>query len=237
MMLSHTGSQYRPADRKVNPLEYRLNPHQHDLTMKWLSHLINCKCRCTYMYIYICTDHIYSTRWLTYMTVRIFPPLQQQLNLCVQYLQLRKIDSTGIPLESAGTSFDPKILYLTVFKSICTESNNRLFTFLYLSIEINWPQNIFYYNWLIVEFSCSFDYIIIKYILIKTDLPNSIIVDRKLLIPFEYCKICFWSQCFRGSFDLRINIFLHVNWIVSTIMIMILSFDPNILVLRQTGHQ
>lgn len=80
------------------------------------------------------------------MTVRIFPPLQQQLNLCVQYLQLRKIDSTGIPHESAGTSFDPKILYLTVFESICTESNNRLFTFLYLLIEINLPQNIFYHN-------------------------------------------------------------------------------------------
>lgn len=180
MMLSQTGSQYRPADRKVNPLEYRLNPHQHDLTMKWLSHQRYCKCRC------ICTDHIYPTRWLTYMTVRIFPPLQYQLNLCIQYLQLRKINSTGIPQESAGTSFDPKILYLTVFESICTESNYRLFTFLYSLIEINWPQNIFYYNWLIVEFSCSFDYIIIRYILIKTDLPNSIIVDRKLLIPFEY---------------------------------------------------
>lgn len=77
------------------------------------------------------------------MTVRIFPPLQYQLNLCIQYLQLRKINSTGIPLESAGTSFDPKILYLTVFESICTESNNRLFTFLYSLIEINLPQNIF----------------------------------------------------------------------------------------------
>lgn len=80
------------------------------------------------------------------MTVRIFPPLQYQLNLCIQYLQIRKINSIGIPLESAGTSFDPKILYLTVFESICTESNNRLFTFLYSLIEINLPQNIFYYN-------------------------------------------------------------------------------------------
>lgn len=80
------------------------------------------------------------------MNVRIFPPLQQQLNVCVQYLQLRKIDSTGIPLESAGTSFDPKILYLTIFESICTESNNKLFTFLYSLIEINLPQNIFNYN-------------------------------------------------------------------------------------------
>lgn len=65
------------------------------------------------------------------MTVRIFPPLQQQLNLCVQYLQLRKIDSTGIPHESAGTSFDPKILYLTVFESICTESNNNLLSYIH----------------------------------------------------------------------------------------------------------
>lgn len=66
----------------------------------------------------------------------------------IQYLQLRKINSIGIPLESAGTSFDPKILYLTVFESdsICTESNNRLFTFLYSLIEINLPQNIFNYN-------------------------------------------------------------------------------------------
>lgn len=72
------------------------------------------------------------------MTVRIFPPLQYQLNLCVHDLQLRKIDSIGILHESAGTSFDPKILYLTVF-----ESNNRLFTFLYSLIEINLPQNIF----------------------------------------------------------------------------------------------
>lgn len=52
-------------------------------------------------------------------------------------------NSLGIPHKSAGTSFDPKILYLTVFESICTESNNRLFTFLYLLIEINLPQNIF----------------------------------------------------------------------------------------------
>lgn len=67
------------------------------------------------------------------MTVRIFPPLQQQLNVCVQYLQLRKINSTGIPLESAGTSFDPKILhvYLTVFESICTESNNNLLSYIH----------------------------------------------------------------------------------------------------------
>lgn len=65
------------------------------------------------------------------MTVRIFPPLQQQLNVCVQYLQLRKINSTGIPHKSAGTSFDPKILYLTVFESICTESNNNLLSYIH----------------------------------------------------------------------------------------------------------
>lgn len=55
-------------------------------------------------------------------------------------------NSTGILHEFAGTSFDPKILYLTVFEFICTESNNKLFTFLYSLIEINLPQNIFYYN-------------------------------------------------------------------------------------------
>lgn len=73
-------------------------------------------------------------------------PTSISVYLCIQYLQLRKINSTGIPHESAGTSFDPKILYLTVFESICTESNHRLFTFLYSLIEINLPQNIFYYN-------------------------------------------------------------------------------------------
>lgn len=56
------------------------------------------------------------------MTVRIFPPLQYQLNLCVQYLQLRKIISTGIPHESAGTSFDPKILYLTVYLNLYVQN-------------------------------------------------------------------------------------------------------------------
>lgn len=91
--------------------------------------------------------------WLTWLYV-YFPHFN------ISWIYAYSIYNYGklIPLEYRSNLQVHHLIrkYLTVFESICTESNNRLFTFLYSLIEINLPQNIFYYNWLMVEFSCSF---------------------------------------------------------------------------------
>lgn len=107
---------------------------------------------------------------------------------------------------SENTIFD------CVFESICTESNHRLFTFLYSLIEINWPQNIFYYNWLMVEFSCSFwlhnyEVHLDKNRFTKQYNSSSEIIDS-IWILIKYVS---GPSALEANFDLRINIFLNVN--------------------------